>query len=88
LACVAVTTTTIETALWSDEFGRASNYLADVEHPVFGDHPRMAALVRFSRSTTQAKPGVLLGSHTDAILSELGKSERQIADLKERKIVS
>jgi crotonobetainyl-CoA:carnitine CoA-transferase CaiB-like acyl-CoA transferase len=88
VACVAVTTTTIETALWSDEFGRASNYLADVEHPVFGDHPRMAALVRFSRSTTQAKPGVLLGSHTDAILNELGKNDSEIADLKKRKIVS
>jgi crotonobetainyl-CoA:carnitine CoA-transferase CaiB-like acyl-CoA transferase len=87
IACVAVTTTTIETVLWSEEFGRASNYLTDVEHPVFGEHPRMSALVRFSRSTTQAKPGVLLGAHTDAILSELGRSEAEIADLRDRKVV-
>lgn len=87
VACVAVTTTTIETALWSEDFGRASSYLVDVEHPVFGDHPRMAALVRFSRSTTQAKPGVLLGAHTDAVLTELGKDEATIADLRDRKIV-
>ncbi len=87
VACVAVTTTTIETVLWSEDFGRASNYLTDVEHPVFGEHPRMSALVRFSRSTTQAKPGVLLGAHTDAILAELGKSVAEIADLRERKVV-
>jgi crotonobetainyl-CoA:carnitine CoA-transferase CaiB-like acyl-CoA transferase len=47
----------------------------------------MSALVRFSRSTTQAKPGVLLGAHTDAILAELGKSAAEIADLRERKVV-
>ncbi len=87
VGCVAVTTTTIEEALWSDDFGRASDYLVDVEHPVFEVHPRMAPLVRFSRSATQAKPGVLLGAHTDAILTSLGHTAESIADLRERKIV-
>jgi crotonobetainyl-CoA:carnitine CoA-transferase CaiB-like acyl-CoA transferase len=85
--CVAVATTTIEDAIWDDQLGVASEYLVDVEHPVFEVHPRMAPLVRFSRSATQALPGVLLGAHTDAILTELGTSPAEIADLRERKIV-
>ena len=85
--CVAVTTTTIEDALWSESFGRASDFLVDVEHPVFETHPRMAPLVRFSRSATQAGAGVLLGAHTDAILTGLGRSAEEIADLRERKVV-
>jgi crotonobetainyl-CoA:carnitine CoA-transferase CaiB-like acyl-CoA transferase len=85
--CVAVATTTIEDAIWDDQLGVASEYLVDVEHPVFEVHPRMAPLVRFSRSATQALPGVLLGAHTNAILTELGTSPAEIADLRERKIV-
>ncbi len=88
VGCVAVTTTNIEAVLWSDEFGRASDYLADVEHPTFGEHPRMAPLVRFSRSATQAKPGVLAGSHTDVIMAELGHDTASIADLRARTIIA
>ncbi len=87
VGCVAVTTDSVESVYWSQEFGRASGYLADVHHPTFEDHPRMAPLVRFSRSATQAKPGVLAGSHTDAILAELGFGPAAIMDLRERKIV-
>ncbi len=87
VGCVAVTTTNIEAVLWSDEFGRASGYLSDVEHPTFGAHPRMAPLVRFSRSATQALPGVLAGSHTDAVMTELGHDAASIADLRERTII-
>ena len=47
----------------------------------------MAPLVRFSRSATQAGAGVLLGAHTDAILTGLGRSAEEIADLRERKVV-
>jgi len=87
VACVAVTTTTIESALWSHEFGVASGYLAEVEHPVFEVHPRMAPLVRFSRSATRVGGGMVAGAHTDAILTELGTSAVAIADLRDRKIV-
>ncbi len=87
VGCVAVSTTVIERVLKSDEIGRASGYLADVEHPTFDQHSRLAPLVRFSRSATQAKPGVLAGSSTDAVLTELGYSDTQIEDLRDRKIV-
>jgi crotonobetainyl-CoA:carnitine CoA-transferase CaiB-like acyl-CoA transferase len=88
VGCVAVTTESIETMLWSDSFGRAGEYLVDVEHPIFETHPRLAPLVRFSRSPTRAEPGCLAGSATDAVLRELGHSDADIADLRERNIVN
>jgi crotonobetainyl-CoA:carnitine CoA-transferase CaiB-like acyl-CoA transferase len=87
VGCVAVTTESSEGLLMSDWFGRASGYVADVEHPVFDRHPRLAPVVRFSRSSTQAKPGVLAGSATDTVLAELGYDDSQIADLRSRQIV-
>jgi crotonobetainyl-CoA:carnitine CoA-transferase CaiB-like acyl-CoA transferase len=54
---------------------------------VFEQHPRLAPLVRFSRSRTRAEPGVLAGSATDTVLRELGHSDAEIADLREGGIV-
>ena len=87
VACVAVTTTSIEALLFDESFGRASGYVADVVHPTFDEHPRLAPYIRFSRSVTQALPAVLNGEQTDAVLAELGKSPNEIADLRDRKVV-
>jgi crotonobetainyl-CoA:carnitine CoA-transferase CaiB-like acyl-CoA transferase len=87
VGCVAVTTESIETMLWSDSFSRAAGYVVDVEHPIFEQHPRLAPLVRFSRSSTRAEAGVLAGSATDTILHELGHSDAEIADLRERRVI-
>lgn len=88
IGCVAVTTESTESVMWSDDFGRASGYITQVTHPVFEEHPRMDGFVRFSRSTTQAKPGVLAGSHTDLIMAELGFDPAAIADLRQRKVIA
>jgi crotonobetainyl-CoA:carnitine CoA-transferase CaiB-like acyl-CoA transferase len=88
VACVAVTTGPPEDLLISEQYGRASGYITDISHPVFDTHPRLAPIVRFSRSATQAKPGCLCGDSTDAILNELGFSGDQIADLRARRVVS
>lgn len=86
VGCVAVTTECIESMMWSD-FGRTAGYLVDVVHPTFDAHPRLAPLVRFSRSATQAKPGVLAGSSTDAVLAELGYTPHDVEDLRARGVV-
>jgi crotonobetainyl-CoA:carnitine CoA-transferase CaiB-like acyl-CoA transferase len=88
VACVKVTEEVAHEYIFSDVFGRASGYITDVEHPLFGSHPRMAPLVSFSRSATQAGAGCLLGQHTDAILVELGHSAQEISDLRECGVVS
>jgi crotonobetainyl-CoA:carnitine CoA-transferase CaiB-like acyl-CoA transferase len=88
VACVAVTIGPPEALLMSDEIGRASGYITDITHPVFDEHPRLAPLVRFSRSSTQANPGGLCGDSTDAVLAELGYTAEQITDLRTRKVVA
>jgi crotonobetainyl-CoA:carnitine CoA-transferase CaiB-like acyl-CoA transferase len=87
VGCVAVTTEHVLRVLQSDEVGRASGYVVDTTHPTFDDHVRLAPLVRFSRSATQAKPGVLAGNATDTVLTELGYDTDAIADLRARSIV-
>jgi crotonobetainyl-CoA:carnitine CoA-transferase CaiB-like acyl-CoA transferase len=87
VACVAVTTGPPEALLMSDEIGRAAGYITDITHPVFDAHPRLAPVVRFSRSATQARPGGLCGDSTDAVLGELGYTSDQVNDLRARKIV-
>ena len=88
VGCVQVHTGLIEEQLFDDSFGRAGGYVADVVHPIFDEHLRPAPYIQFSRSLTQALPGVLAGQHTDQILAAAGKSPDVIADLRARKIVA
>jgi crotonobetainyl-CoA:carnitine CoA-transferase CaiB-like acyl-CoA transferase len=88
IGCVEVTRGLIETKFFDDAFGRASGYVADVVHPILDEHIRLAPYLRFSRSQTQALPGVLNGQHTDEVLERLGKSPEEIADLRSRGVVA
>ncbi|MET0147027.1 MAG: CoA transferase [Ilumatobacteraceae bacterium] len=87
IGCVAVNTDGVEAILQDSPLGRDSGYIADIVHPTFDEMPRIAPLVRFSRSSTQAAAGVLAGQQTDAILGELGRDAAAIADLRARGIV-
>lgn len=86
VACVAVWTGDLED-LFMNDVGRASGYVVDAEHPTFGTHPRLAPMVRFSRSATRADGGTLCGAATQAVLTELGYSAEQIADLRAQRVV-
>jgi crotonobetainyl-CoA:carnitine CoA-transferase CaiB-like acyl-CoA transferase len=59
---------------------------AQVEHPTFGEHPRLKAVMSFSRSATRAGPGVVVGQQTEALLQELGYSGEAIEALVEKGI--
>ncbi len=61
--------------------------VATVEHPLFGEHPRLKAVVNFSRSQTRAEAGILIGQHTDLVLGELGYTEAELLDLADRKVI-
>ena len=87
VGCVVAHSEPPEAVFQSEAFGAAHDLLVEVEHPTFGEHPRLRTLVELSRSETLAKPGVLCGQHTDQILAELGRDAAAIADLRERKIV-
>jgi len=88
IGCVEVFEGSIERKLNDPAFGAASGYLATVTHPIFDEHERIAPYVRFSRSATQALPGVLAGQHTEALLAEFnGKTSAEIDDLVGRSVV-
>jgi crotonobetainyl-CoA:carnitine CoA-transferase CaiB-like acyl-CoA transferase len=88
VTCVRVTEEVAHEYMYSEEFGRASGYVTDVVHPVFGEHPRLVPFLDFSRSATQTGVGCRLGQHTDSILAELGYSAEQINDLRQEGVVS
>lgn len=88
IGCVQITRDLIETQFFDDAFGRASGYVADVVHPTLDQHIRLAPYIRFSRSLTQALPGVLNGQSTDAILASLGRSDAEIARLRADGVVA
>jgi len=88
VGCVRVTEETPFTYLLSDEFGRASGFVVEAEHPIYGEHLRVAPYLHLSRSRTQALGGCLNGQHTDAILTELGYDDDRIKDLHDRNVVT
>ncbi|HVV10518.1 CaiB/BaiF CoA transferase family protein [Amycolatopsis sp.] len=87
IGCVSVTEQAPELFFQTDA-ALVAEYTVTAQSPIFEEHRRMGAPVRFSRSATCAKAGCLAGEHTDAILAELGYDEAAVADLKGREIVS
>ena len=61
--------------------------LTHVEAPRFGEFWRYSPVVSFSGTSGRVGPGPLKGQHTRPILRELGYTDDQIHDLKERKVV-
>ena len=70
-----------------DPHVRELGLLTDVDAPRFGEFWRYSPVVNFSETSGRAGPGPLKGQHTRPILRELGYTDEQILDLKERKVV-
>ena len=87
VGCVEVGPGPYEAWLLDPDGGRASGFVTEATHPLIGEHPRLAPLVRFSRSATRADPGCLLGQHTRSVLREFGYSDDRIDELVERDII-
>lgn len=87
IGCVVAEARITEEILMTDPLWRSLAMVVDVVHPTFDEHPRLAPVVRFSRSATAARPGCLNGQHTDAVLAELGFDPDRIADLRTRGII-
>jgi crotonobetainyl-CoA:carnitine CoA-transferase CaiB-like acyl-CoA transferase len=84
IGCLAVHQGPVEAVVSSDEFGRAAGLVADVEHPMLGDHPRLAPVVSFSRSSTTPRGGITCGQHTRSVLTQLGYDKAAVEDLVQR----
>jgi crotonobetainyl-CoA:carnitine CoA-transferase CaiB-like acyl-CoA transferase len=87
VGCAVVDERPCELIMMSDDFGGALDLVVEVEHPVLDRHPRLAPLVRLSRSRTTAGPGPALGAHTEAVLHELGYTADDVAGLRERGVI-
>ena len=70
-----------------DPHVREQGMLTDVSAPRFGKFWRYAPVVVFSETSGATGPGPLKGQQTRPILRELGYSDEQILDLKERRVV-
>ncbi len=70
-----------------DPHVRDSGLLAQVDAPRFGEFWRYNPVVDFSETSGSAGPGPLKGQHTRPILRELGYTDDQIDDFRQRKIV-
>ena len=70
-----------------DPHVRENGLLTQVEAPRFGEFWRYSPVVDFSETSGRAGPGPLKGQHTRSILRELGYTDDQVHDFKERKVV-
>ena len=70
-----------------DPHVREYGLLTQVEAPRFGQFWRYSPVVSFSETPGRVGPGPLKGQHTRPILRELGYTDEQIYDLKQRKVV-
>lgn len=88
VACVAVADGPVARAVMYDPVTREAGFLAEVEHPTFGPHRRLAPVVTLARTPGEARPAATLGMHGEAVLRELGHDDAAIASLFERGVVA
>jgi crotonobetainyl-CoA:carnitine CoA-transferase CaiB-like acyl-CoA transferase len=88
VACVEVSRGPFSDFTISSETVVANGFATAVEHPLFGQHRRHGPIVTLSETPGRPGPGCLVGQHTRQILAELGYSDEQASDLRERNIVA
>jgi crotonobetainyl-CoA:carnitine CoA-transferase CaiB-like acyl-CoA transferase len=86
VGCVVAEARTMEES-YIGEMGRQHGWVATVNSPIFDDYERVGPMVHFSRSSTQALPGTVLGQHTEAVLTELGLTADRIAELRTKGVI-
>ena len=70
-----------------DPHVRENRFTTEVETPRLGKFWRHSPILRFSHTKGKVGPGPLKGEHTQVILQELGYSDAETSELKERGIV-
>lgn len=70
-----------------DQFLRSSGSVVEVQQEERGNYLTVGCPMKFSAFTPKITGAPLLGEHTDEVLSELGYSAKQIAELRQKKVV-
>ncbi len=79
VACVEVSAGSMFRFCLRSPVMQENGFVTEVEHPVFGRHPRLAPVVSLSKTPGLARPGVMVGQQTEAVLREFGYSDAEIA---------
>ena len=87
ISCTEIGQGAVSQFIMKDPAMAENGFLTEVDHPVFGPHPRMAPVSRLSRTPGVARPGVALGQHTEAVLKEFGYSDEAIEKLEAAKVI-
>jgi crotonobetainyl-CoA:carnitine CoA-transferase CaiB-like acyl-CoA transferase len=89
IACVEVEARpSHEAMVMPGQLGDRLGITTTVDHPLFGEHPRLKSVVTLSRSATRAGAPAMLGEHTHEVLAQFGFSEADRARLIDRKVVA
>jgi formyl-CoA transferase len=71
-----------------DPHFRSRGSIVNVSHPELGEIPMQNVVPRLSRTPGSIRwPGPELGQHTDEVLTELGLTSQQVAELRQRGVV-
>jgi formyl-CoA transferase len=73
--------------LANDESLRATGTVVEVDHPKRGRYLSVGNPIKLSDSATEVKRSPLLGEHTETVLSELGYSNSEIAELRAANVI-
>lgn len=88
VACVEVASGPVEEVVWfGGGLGKTLDIVTEAHHAILETYPRLAPLVRFSRSGTTVGGAPLCGDQTEAVLEELGYDAERIATLREAGVI-
>jgi crotonobetainyl-CoA:carnitine CoA-transferase CaiB-like acyl-CoA transferase len=87
VGCLRVRPGSPDRQLFQQGLGEEKGWITEVPHPTFGTVPRLMPLVDFSRSATEVRSSALCGTHTDAVLAELGHDPDRIAALRDAGVI-
>jgi crotonobetainyl-CoA:carnitine CoA-transferase CaiB-like acyl-CoA transferase len=88
VTCAEVASKTTDATIMFGDAGRDLGFVIDAHHTLLEEYPRLAPLVRFSRSTTVVAPSPLCGVDTDAVLAELGYDDDRRTRLREAGVIT
>ena len=87
VACVQADAA-VEGAFYAeDPHAQDNEMVVEVEHAMLGPYLRFGGIVHFSLTPGLYRTSILPGQHTRPILRELGYTDAQVEDLRERRIV-
>ena len=88
VACVVAARAPVESHYMDKgDVGEQCGMITTAHHPILDEIPRLAPLIRFSRSATVAGDAGLCGQETNKVLAEYGYSEAELAQLAADKII-